>query len=122
MTIMLLGQLLRQRRQADGLLLGDLARSLNISVPYLSQIETGRRFVPDDFASKVIKALKLNATDANEMRRAAGGSRSEYRIVMGRDTTVEDRTLARDLAESFARLSADAKAEMREVLRKNGRG
>ena len=120
MTIMLFGQLLRQRRQADGLLLGDLASGLNISVPYLSQIETGRRFVPDGFENKVIKALKLSATDANGMRRAASVSRSDFRIEMGRDATVEDRTLARDLAVSFARLSADAKAEIRKVLRRNG--
>lgn len=116
------GQLLRRERQERGLLLGDLAKQLRISSPYLSQLETGQRFVPDGFEDKVIKALSLSPTDANALRRAASVSRTHYNIQLQRDATTEDRTLASDLAESFARLSPDAKASLRKILEESKRG
>lgn len=116
------GQLLRRERQDRNLLLGDLAKLLKISTPYLSQLETGQRFVPDGFEDKVIKALSLSSAEANEMLRAAALSRSQFSIPMGRDTTTDDRTLAYDLAESFARLTPEAKAKMRRILSENDRG
>lgn len=116
------GQLLRRERQDRNLLLGDMAKLLKISVPYLSQLETGQRFVPDGFEDKVIKALSLTASEANEMQRAAALSRSQFSIPMGRDASAEDRELAYDLSEQFARLTPEAKARMRRLLKENGDG
>jgi transcriptional regulator with XRE-family HTH domain len=115
------GQLLRRERQDRNLLLGDLAKLLKISVPYLSQLETGQRFVPDGFEDKVIKALSLSPTDANELQRAAALSRSQFSIDLRKDASVEDRALAHDLAASFARLSPEAKAKLRNLLKEKGR-
>lgn len=110
------GKLLRRERQDRNLLLGDLAKLLGISTPYLSQLETGRRFVPDGFEDKVIKALSLGQNDANELIRAAALSRGEYHISLGKDASVEDRSLAAELADSFARLSPEAKKQLRDVI------
>lgn len=114
------GKLLRRERQDRDLLLGDLAERLKISIPYLSQLETGQRFVPDGFEDKVIKALSLTPTEANELQRAAAVSRSQYTLTLTRETTPEDRALAHDLAESFARLSPEAKKRLRKILRGEG--
>lgn len=116
------GKLLRRERQDRNLLLGDLAKLLGISTPYLSQLETGQRFVPDGFEDKVIKALSLTQSDANELIRAAALSRGEFRISLDKTATIEDRSLASDLAESFARLTPEAKAQLRQMLTggKNG--
>jgi len=111
------GQLLRRERQERNLLLGDLAKLLKISTPYLSQLETGQRFVPDGFEDKVIKALSLTPTDANELERAAAVSRSQYTLTVSRDATPEDRALAHDLAESFARLSPTEKEKIRKLIK-----
>lgn len=113
----LFGELLRRERRERGLLLGDLAKQLGISTPYLSQLETGQRFVPDGFEDKVIKALSLGQNDANEIHRAAALSRSQYQINLGGDASVEDRSLASELANSFARLTPDAKAKLRDMLK-----
>lgn len=110
------GKLLRRERQDRNLLLGDLAKTLRISVPYLSQLETGQRFVPDGFEDKVIKALGIQPTEANEIIRAAAMSRSQFNIELGRDASEEDRSLALDLAETFARLTPEAKARIRNLL------
>lgn len=115
------GQLLRRERQERNLLLGDLAKMLKISNPYLSQLETGQRFVPDGFEDKVIKALALCATEANEFQRAAALSRSQYHINLADDAPIEDRSLASELATSFARLTPDAKAKLRRMLKEQDR-
>ena len=116
------GQLLRRERQDRNLLLGDLAKRLKISTPYLSQLETGQRSVPEGFEDKVIRALSLSPNDANEIRRAAALSRSEFTLEMERDTSHEDRALAHELVDSFARLSPEGKAKLRALLRENRRG
>jgi len=114
------GQLLRQERLERDLLLGDFAKQLNISAPYLSQIETGKRPVPDGFADKVSRQLGLSATDANKFDRAAAAARTLFLIEVDEKADVEDRSLAAQLSESFARLSPQTKAEIRKALREGG--
>lgn len=110
------GQLLRRERQERKLLLGDLAKLLKISTPYLSQLETGQRFVPDGFEDKVIKALSLNPNEANELHRAAAVSRSQYTLDLDKNASTDDRALAFALADSFARMSPSKKAKLRNLL------
>ena len=116
------GRLLRAERLERDLLLGDFAKQLNISPPYLSQIETGKRPVPDGFSDKVVKQLGLSATDANRFERAAAAARTQFLIAVGEGADAEDRSLAAQLAESFARLSPQAKAEIRKTLKEDKRG
>lgn len=113
------GQLLRRERQDRGLLLGDLAKLLKISTPYLSQLETGLRFVTDGFEEKVVEALSLTPNDANELARAAALSRSQYHISLKKDAPIDDRALAHELSYSFARLTPDGKNELRRIIREN---
>ncbi|MDE0877840.1 MAG: helix-turn-helix transcriptional regulator [Sphingomonas bacterium] len=116
------GRLLREERLDRELLLGDFAKQLGISPPYLSQIETGKRPVPDGFSDKVAKLFGLSATDANKYERAAAAARTQFLISVDEDADIEDRSLAAQLAESFARLSPKAKAKIRKTLREDERG
>jgi HTH-type transcriptional regulator, competence development regulator len=116
MTVTPFGEFLRRERRDRNLLLGGLAKLLKISTPYLSQLETGQRFVPDGFEDKVIKILNLEGNDANEIRRAAAVSRAQYSLSVNKDATADDRALAHDLAESFARLSPEGKEKLRKLL------
>lgn len=115
------GELLRRERQDRDLLLGQLAKQLGISAPYLSQIETGQRFVPDGFEDKVIKVLGLTQAAVNELHRAAAQSRTAYTINLGKSATPDDRSLASELANTFARLTPAAKAKLRAALKESDR-
>lgn len=117
-----LGTLLRRERQERGWLLGDAAKKLNISTPYLSMIETGQRAPKDDFIDKIIRIFDLSGSDANELRRAAAQAKSHYSITVDNDASLDDRTLAAELALSFARLSPEAKAKLRSLLKEDRRG
>lgn len=116
------GEMLRQERKERRMTLGDLARKLNLSVPYLSQIETGTKPVQDDLVSKVIRELGLIGDDVNRLRRAAALSMSDYAIRLKSGASAEDRVLASTLATGFARLSAEKKEQLRRIMEDETRG
>ncbi len=102
--------------------LGELATRLGISVPYLSQIETGNKPLQDGFVDQVIRTLGLIGDDVNKLRRAAAVSKSEYAIKLKNGASNDDRLLASMLATGFARLSPEKKDEIRRIIKEDTRG
>ena len=90
---MKLGKELRQRRMELGLVMTDMATSLNISLPDYSDIEHGRRVIEsEEMISKLSELLNipretiflLNSWDKNELeaRRSLSESASENGIIL----------------------------------------
>ena len=102
--------------------LGDLASKLGISVPYLSQIETGTKPLQESFVEKVVRKLGLIGEEANKLRRAAAVSMSEYSIRLRSGASHDDRVLASMLANGFARLSPEKKKQLSDILKDESRG
>lgn len=109
------GKILRREREERGWLQGELARKLNISVPYLSQLERGRRAIPEGLEMKVAYVMDFAASQISEIQRAAALSRETFEINAER-LQDEDRELAHDLTASFARLSPESKAQLRKII------
>jgi transcriptional regulator with XRE-family HTH domain len=116
------GKLLRQERKERNMTLGELAAKLKISVPYLSQIETGTKPLQEGFVERAIKTLGLIGDDANALRRAAAVSMSEFNIRLKSGASNDDRMLAAELASGFARMSPEAKERIRDIVRSDVRG
>ena len=66
------GQKLRQLREAAGLSLRELARDVNVSAPFLSDVELGRRFPKDETLALIAKKLsvELETLKAHDTRSA----------------------------------------------------
>lgn len=116
------GNMLRRERKDQNLTLGDLAKKVGISVPYLSQIETGTKPLQEKLVDRIVQELGLIGDDANAMRRAAAVSMSEYSIRMQDGASNDDRILASMLATGFARLSPAKKSQLREIMKDVTRG
>lgn len=116
------GRMLRRERKERKLLLGEMADRLGISVPYLSQIETGVKPVKEGFLKKVIAELRLSPGEENALRRAAAQAMSEFTIDLGRKASAGDRFLASQLAAGFARMSPEQKRRLRELVEDNRDG
>jgi transcriptional regulator with XRE-family HTH domain len=54
-----LGELLRDLRGRADLSLRELARSVDVSAPFLSDVELGRRYPSDEVLTRLAKALKV---------------------------------------------------------------
>lgn len=116
------GKMLRRERKERQMTLGDLAKKLGFSVPYLSQIETGTKPVQDSFVEKAIRELGLIGDDVNELRRAAALSATEFAIRLKDGASADDRVLASALATGFARLPREKKEELRRIMEDANRG
>lgn len=75
------GEVLRQERLHQGRTLSDVAGAASVSLPYLSEIERGRKEVSSDVLDAVIRALDLELVDvldraAHRLRFGAQGHRT----------------------------------------------
>ena len=61
-----LGEVLRELREKTDLSLRELARKLDVSAPFLSDVELGRRYPSDEVLAKLAKFFK---TSLEELKR-----------------------------------------------------
>ncbi|GAA4467775.1 helix-turn-helix domain-containing protein [Phytohabitans houttuyneae] len=59
----LVGDVLRRRRVAQRRTLADVARAARVSVPYLSEVERGRKEASSEVLAAVCEALELDLAD-----------------------------------------------------------
>ncbi|GAA3224776.1 helix-turn-helix transcriptional regulator [Actinocorallia longicatena] len=59
----LLGDVLRRVRRAQGRTLADVARAARISMPYLSELERGRKEASSEVLAAVCDALRVELAD-----------------------------------------------------------
>jgi len=59
----LVGDVLRRRRIAAGRTLADVARAARVSVPYLSEVERGRKEASSEVIAAICDALGLDLAD-----------------------------------------------------------
>lgn len=80
-----LGQRLRDLREGAGLSLRELAKAANISAPFLSDVELGRRFPTNETLALIAQKLRASAADLKkhdhrsalaDLKRLAEGSPS----------------------------------------------
>ncbi|NED94606.1 helix-turn-helix transcriptional regulator [Phytoactinopolyspora alkaliphila] len=71
----LLGDVLRRNRQKQGRTLGDVARAAKVSMPYLSEVERGRKEASSEVLAAICDALRLDLSDvlAEVTHNLAGG-------------------------------------------------
>jgi hypothetical protein len=55
----MIGEVLRRTRQAQGRTLADVARAARVSVPYLSELERGRKEASSEVLAAVCDALRI---------------------------------------------------------------
>ena len=60
---MLLGDILRRNRLQQRRTLGDVARAAQVSLPYLSEVERGRKEASSEVLAAVCEALRIELSD-----------------------------------------------------------
>lgn len=80
-----MGQRLRELRESAGLSLREVAKAANISAPFLSDVELGRRFPTNETLALIAQKLRASAEDLKkhdhrtalvDLKRLAEGSPS----------------------------------------------
>jgi len=59
----MIGEVLRRTRLAQGRTLADVARAARVSMPYLSEVERGRKEASSEVLAAICAALRLDLSD-----------------------------------------------------------
>lgn len=81
------GQLVRERRTASGITLGDVASALSCSISYVSDVEHGRRNPFDN--NQISKLADLLKCSAQELMRAAAKDMKAVKISSDREEVID---------------------------------
>lgn len=74
------GEFVRILRIKRHEVMGDMAKVLNVKVPFLSAVENGKKNVPSEWAEKIAMAYSLNDSEKDELYQAIEESRTQYKI------------------------------------------
>lgn len=111
------GKAVRHLRIEREMLLGDMAEILHVSPSYISQIEMGRKPIPEGFPERIGSLFGLQGEALEQLRADAARSMSEFKIKLEAGASDKDRILANTIALEFARLTPEAKERIQNIVR-----
>lgn len=92
-----------------------MAENLEISTPYLSAIENGKREIPNDFYEKIVNAYNLSIEESKELQEAIDLSIKSKDIDLS-NLCDERKLLSIRYARKIQNLSEDDLKKLKEIL------
>lgn len=111
------GEFVRILRVKHHEVMGDLAKVLNVKVPFLSAVENGKKNVPSEWVEKIIAHYRLSTMEQNELEKVIDESRTQYKISTGK-AGVSQRRAALQFARSFDDMDDETATKILELLSK----
>jgi transcriptional regulator with XRE-family HTH domain len=113
------GELLRILRIKHREVMGDTAKLLGISLPFLSAVENGKRNVPGEWIDKISTHYNMTAEERSELEQAAEESKTQYKVVTT-SAGAYQRKAAMQFARSFDEMDDETAIKILELLSKTG--
>ena len=111
------GEFVRILRIQNHQVMGDMAKALRTSVPFLSAVENGKKNVPIEWAEKLIEIYSLDEEQAKELYDAIEESKTQYKIVTAKASATQ-RKAALKFARSFDDIDDETAQKILELLNK----
>lgn len=109
------GELLRVLRIRRHEVMGDMAKKLCVTLPFLSAVENGKKNVPAELIKQLVDCYQLSKEEENELIQAAEESRTQYKISM-MGAGINQRRAALQFARSFDKMDDDTALRVLELL------
>lgn len=113
------GEFMRVMRVKNHEVMGDIAKLLNVSTPFLSAVENGRKNVPDEWFDIIAEHYSLSDSEITEMKAAAENSRNQIKIALAKSETYQ-REVALQFARSFEGIDEDTAEKILKLLKRSG--
>lgn len=110
------GELMRILRIKHHEVMGDMAKVLKVSVPFLSAVENGKKNVPTNWINLLAIHYELGEGEVEKLSEAADFSRTQVKLDL-RDVGVSKREAALQLARSFDDIDEVTAAKISDLLR-----
>ncbi len=111
------GEFVRVLRIKNHQVMGDMARLLGTTTPFLSAVENGRKNVPKDWAEKISELYGLSEDSLRELEEAIEESKLQTKIDM-KDSSIMQRKVALQFARSFDDIDDETASKIIELLQK----
>jgi transcriptional regulator with XRE-family HTH domain len=99
--------------------MGDVAKILNVSVPFLSAVENGKKNVPSEWLEKISNHYNLDEAEYAELKKVVEQSKTQMKMDLTSATLIQ-RTVALQFARSFDNMDENTAKKIIELLEKNG--
>ena len=109
------GEFVRILRIKRHEVMGDMAKVLNVRIPFLSAVENGRKNVPSDWADKLISHYNLTSDEPSALAQAIDESRTQYKIST-ESAGIQQRRAALQFARSFDYMDDETALKILELL------
>ena len=109
------GEFIRILRIKNHEVMGDTAKLLGVSAPFLSNVENGKKKVPDGWFEKLVEHYKLKGEEAKKLEEAIEESKTKVKIELAECDDYRKRT-ALAFQRSFYDLSENQTKRILEIL------
>ncbi len=110
------GEFVRILRIKNHQVMGDMAKMLGTSTPFLSAVENGKKNIPTEWIQKIADYYTLSTADKKELEAAVEESRIQYKIIP-KDAGKNQRRAALEFARSFDEIDDETALKILELLR-----
>ena len=115
------GEFVRILRIKHHEVMGDMAKVLGVTLPFLSAVENGKKNVPADWIRKITEHYGLTETEQQELKEAVEESKTHFKIMAGKAGS-NQRKAALQFARSFDEMDDETAIKILELLSKKGNG
>ncbi len=112
------GEFIRILRIKHHEVMGDTAKKLGVTVPFLSAVENGKKNVPSDWIGKISEYYQLSNKEKEELEQAIEESRTQYKIPVV-NAGIYQRRAALQFARSFEEMDDETAIKILELLNNN---
>lgn len=113
------GEVMRILRIKHHEVMGDTAKLLNVTTPFMSAVENGKRNVPDGWFNILIDHYNLSVEEQQELQEAIDASKTQIKINLIQ-TEKFKREMALQVARSFDDMDEDTALKIINLLNNKG--
>ena len=113
------GEYVRILRIKHHEVMGDMAKVVGVSLPFLSAVENGKKNVPADWFDKLSEHYNLTNNEQLELKEAIEESKTHLKIITN-GAGNNQRKAALQFARSFDDMDDETALKILELLRNNG--
>lgn len=115
------GEYVRMLRIQNHEVMGDMAQKLNVSVPFLSAVETGKKNIPLEWKAKISELYKLDDIEIKKLEHAIESSKCQIKVQLSGMPEVK-RQVALKFARSFNDMDSQTAERIMQILEDHNNG
>lgn len=113
------GEYMRILRVKNHEVMGDIAKLLGVSLPFLSAVENGKKNVPTEWIEKIAAHYALNAEEIRELEEVIAQSKTQMKLDL-KSASVFQRSAALQFARSFENMDEETAKKIMKLLESSG--